>query len=57
MSSNVPASSPPPSVSPRLCGSCSRPLAKGPASRVFPGYHARCIERAVDRARAVEAND
>ncbi len=38
----------------RVCGSCTRPLSEKPASRVFPGHHARCIEKAVARAKAEE---
>ena len=34
-----------------VCASCRKPLARKPASRVFPQYHAVCIERAVEAAR------
>jgi hypothetical protein len=39
----------PPAV--RVCGSCAQPLAHKPVSSVFPGHHARCIEKALARAK------
>lgn len=35
------------------CPTCRRRVATGMASRIFPAYHARCIEKAVQRARAL----
>ena len=42
--------------SPTACDSCGRPLRAGAVSRVFPTWHARCLDRAVQVARA-EARD
>lgn len=41
----------------RLCSSCRKPLQRAHVSRVFPQYHARCIERAVAIARAEGRRD
>jgi hypothetical protein len=40
-----------------VCRSCQKPLLRLPISRVFPAYHARCIERAVAIARAETRGD
>lgn len=36
-----------------VCGTCGKRLVASESCRVFPGHHARCIEKAVARARAL----
>ena len=44
-------------AAPAACDSCGRALHRGPVSRVFPTWHARCLERAVWEARAEARQD
>ncbi len=39
------------------CGACGSRLGLAPASVVFRGWHARCLERAMSRARATEREE
>ena len=43
--------------SPTACDSCGRPLRHAAVSRVFPTWHVRCLDRAVQVARAEERDD
>jgi len=49
--------SPPTTDAKLACPACRKSLGRAPASRVFPAYHARCIERAVALAREIERPD
>lgn len=37
------------------CGTCERVIAPGTSSVAFPAHHSRCIDRALARARALDA--